>query len=294
MKKVITLALTLAAFNTYSHAQDFYLKIGLGYAVAHNGQTVNYAERPYNGSLNTNTGYIGINSSASLAAGVNGVIGAGCLFNKHIGIELNAGIGIAPQKYTSQEPNANGSGTDVNITQYAKLPILLQPALVLQTGGEKVNVYTRTGISLPIYCRTIREDANTNEPGNGAIETDVYTYNLHNHFSIGFNAAIGVQFNFKSRTKLFIEGNLLSMSLYPKVAEMTKVTANGQSSYNGKSFLSYIPADEREIYFKKDSNFLTGNEAPAYSIPFSNAGIQVGISTELGHNKHKKHKALTY
>ncbi len=273
MKKYLTIAVCMLS-SLYVNAQAFYIKGGLGYAFPQAGQSIDGNAYPYNGSVTKNansTFTYNYKTGASFSAGFQGTVGAGYMFNDHVGVELDFIGGLAPKKYTSSAYNVPlDTAIQGNIInkQYAKSFFLVAPQLVVQSGGTVWNVYARGGIVLPLYTHIAQEVSFTNLPGNGAIETQVNTYDLTTNFSVGLTGAIGLEFNLNDNVSLWGELNMLSMSLNLKEQDLTGISVDGQS-YSLTGQTTAFP------YSKK---FTTGGNTNAtYSMPFSNIGIHAGI-----------------
>jgi hypothetical protein len=194
MKKIGLLAFVLSAISNVSNAQ-FYLKAGIGYAFAQAGQTIDGTATPYSGTLTINTTNSSLSyaiKSASYSAGVQGAFGFGYLFTGHIGVQLDANIGIASHKYSFTESNVNiGSGIlgNVSYVQKAKTPVILSPSVVLQTGGSVWNIYSRFGLALPLSTRISQDEIVSNAAGTGALTINDFNFQIKNSFSLGFTAA---------------------------------------------------------------------------------------------------------
>ena len=282
MKKIYCLIVLLAAAMCNAKAQ-FYVRAGLGFAMPQAGQTMDGTGQGYNGSQ-TYTTYTQVYNvkPTSFSTGVHGVLGVGYMFSDHVGVQLDGDAGLSTKKYTFSIDNVSVGGvpSNVDIVQRAKGPFVVIPSLVLQTGGEKINLYTRVGVALPLSTKIVQDQILTNLPGNGAVEVDDFTLNIKNSFSLGFSAAAGVQYKLSEKLSLWGEISMLSMSVYIKEADLTAVTANGQSVA-----LSQVSGAQVVKYSKNaivDSN---GAQQPTYSQPFSNVGIQVGIKFTLGEKR---------
>jgi Outer membrane protein beta-barrel domain len=296
MKRLFSLAVMALVFNAGAQAQGFYIKGGLGYGFAQAGSTIdNTSNLPYNGQIsNTTSGANSIQSysvkKASFSAGLNGVAGCGYMFNKNIGIELDAAIGLAAKKYTGTITNieVDSIASDLSTKQYAKTPVVLMPAIVLQTGGDVVNFYARGGIVLPLNSKIIQEQALTNEPGTGALETDVFTWQQKNYFSLGYTGAIGMQYRRSKNVSFWVEATLLSMSLYTKEADLTDVTVDGSSGY-----LSQVPTNQRVVKYSYNVSVVNNDpyHQPVFTVPFSNVGINAGIKYTFNRKEREKRPA---
>jgi len=299
MKRVtlITIAL-LICFFVNTNAQGLYVRGGVGYSFQLAGQTIDGNGNVLNGSLNNFKNVFGADSfalynvkKASFSSGFHGYVSVGYMLNNHIGVELGGDFGLSLTKYTGTYDNVPGVDTipsTITQKQYAQIPIVLMPMLVLQTGGTRVNLYARGGFALPIKSKMIQDILYVNEPGTGAQIPIDATWEIKNRFSLGFTGAMGIKYNISSRSSIFGEVSILSLSLYPKEADLTNVTVNGQGGY-----LQYITP--RQINYSNKATVMSNNnltptvsiDQPEYSVPFSNVGINVGYSYTLFSNRHR-------
>jgi len=287
MKKICCFILSSLATIHVATAQ-FYFKAGLGYAIPQSGQTMDGTATPYNGTMTINSNALTQTysiKSASFSAGAHGFLGIGYLISNHAGIELHGDFGLSTKKYTFTINNVmlNGVESNVNIEQKAKGLFILSPSLVLQTGGESVNLYTRIGVALPINSKINANQIQSNLPGTGA--PSVYNFGLQvtNSFSPGFSAAAGVRYKLSDKISIWGELSVLSLNLYIKESALKSFTYNGRSQN-----LSYVTSPHVVKYSK--NVIVDSNQAslPTYTQPFSNAGLNVGISFNLSEKKRKK------
>ena len=294
MKKIsLVLAFSVAA---YSASAQLYLSFGLGYAFAQAGQTMYDTPIPYNGfptgisgSRNnpSSSSYTYNIKSASFSSGVQSAISMGYMFSENVGIQMDAAIGLSNTKYTFNDDNANLgtaaaplAGT-ISTVQHAKTPVLLMPALVLQTGGDKINLYTHFGVALPLNTKIIQEQVISNNAGTGAIEVDDFKWQIKSSFSLGFTAAAGVKYKITDRVSIWGELSLLSMSLKAKEQDLQSLTQNGQSIA-----LSSYPYPTTIKYSKTATVDSSLSSFPTYAQPFSNVGLKVGITIDLTEKKY--------
>lgn len=273
-----SLLLLASLFAASSFGQGFCFRAGLGYAIPQAGQTMDGTGTPYNGSVNYATRSYNI-KAASFSAGVHTYAAFGYLFNKHVGVEVGADIGILPKKYSYQLKNVTfGSGVpgDVTIKQQALLPIFFTPALLVQSGGEKFNVFSRFGVAIPFSKDVTVDQIQVNAPGTGARTEEDFTFTMQNKFSLGFAAAAGIEYKLSNVFSVWAECSMLSLSLYTKHSELTAVTVNG-NSYPTSSVTGAPPVN----YNRSGILDTTGATQPAYSMPFSNFGFNVGIKIAM-------------
>ncbi|MCD6010180.1 MAG: hypothetical protein K0Q79_42 [Flavipsychrobacter sp.] len=271
----------VALLSTQCSAQGFYFRAGMGYAVPQAGQTLDGAGTLYNGSLNYATQSYSM-KKASFSAGVHGHAAFGYMAGKNVGMELAADIGLLCKKYEAQISNVTLQGVPYNIriTQQA-MPVIINPTIVVQNGGEKWNIYSRLGLAIPLFTDIVRDEIFTNVPGSGAATTEDYTIQMKNSFSLGFTGAAGVEYRLSSRMSLWAEISILSMSVYIKEAELTAITRNGQSYQ--------VPANQVIKYTRSGVIDTTGNTQQAYSQPFSNFGFNVGIKINMSKRSRGTH-----
>ncbi len=277
MKKLSLLLLT-TALSTLCLAQGFYFRAGLGYALPMAGQTLDGTGTPYNGSMNYAVKNYNI-KGASFSAGVQTYADFGYMVGKHVGAQIGMNIGLLPRKYTYHANNVTfGSGVQGNVTieQKALLPIFITPAIMIQSGGDKVNLFSRFGPVLPLSKDVTYDQIQENGPNTGAKTKEDYTFTIQNSFSVGFAAGAGVEYKLGKAFSLWAELSMLSLSLYTKHSELTAVTVNGQS-YPVSSVSGAPPVN----YTRSGVIDSTGTTQPAYSQPFSNFGFNVGIKINM-------------
>ncbi len=286
MKRVSCLIFALLVC-AYTASAQFYFKLGLGYAVPQAAQTIDGTGQPYNGSLNKTT-YTDVYNikSASFSAGMQGGLGLGYMFSDHIGIQLDANIGLSPKKYTFTIYNVIVQGvlSNVDVVEQAKTPLIVMPSLVLQTGGDPLNLYTRIGVALPLSSNITMDQIESNVPGTGATSVYDFSFQIKNSFSVGLAAAAGVKYKINDKISIWGELSMLSMSLYIKEADLQGFSYNGQSQS-----LSYVTSPHVTNYSKTavvDSN---GAQQPTYSQPFSNFGMNVGVTFNLSEKRRSHH-----
>ncbi len=277
MKK-LSFLLLCTLLPAFVFSQGFYFRAGLGYAFAQAGQTMYQNGIAYGGSLNYSTQNYSL-KSASLSAGVQSSLAVGYLINKNVGVQLDLNLNIAPKKYTftiNNAPFTGGFTGDVTLETQSKSLILTTPSVVLQTGGDVWNLYSRFGIVIPLNTKITQHETDINSPGTGARQVDVFTYEIKNSFSPGFSAAIGIQYKLNERLSLWGEASMLSLTQYIKQQELKEITVDGAgyplTSYTGNIITNY----SKNITVNSSQSNL-----PAYAQPFSNVGINFGIRVAL-------------
>lgn len=270
------------------HTPDkFYARIAMGYAFQHAGDIYDALGAPYSGTENyDNNGNLTDYSykKASLNTGVHGVLGVGYMLTRHIGVELSGDFGLAPKKYIY---NANGWDISVGytsnstLTEHAQAPVYLMPALVLQSGG-KLNLYMRAGLALPLNSKDIlnEQDVYPNGgPNSTGTEIDNVELVLKSSFSMGYTGAVGLSYELGEHAKVFVEANMLSLSVYAKSFDYT------QYNINGTNVLPQYQAQQQAQGASTGANFVFSGNANSptntlvtRSIPYSSIGLMVGFS----------------
>jgi hypothetical protein len=277
MKRLLVIAaLTISGFA--AQAQGFYFKAGLGYALPQAGQTLDNGGYPYSGS----SFYVSGSSFSSFEAkrvsfssGPNATLGAGYAFNSNLALELNANIGLSNTKYTATHHFPVTAGTyDIELTQYTESMQLLLPSVVLRSGKKKAQIYLRASVIVPANVKITAEskehfeDLNGDNQANYITEQDVRTYS-----GLGFGGATGFSYNISPNMKLWGEVALMSLSLYVRETELVMLQRDGIN------LLSNVPQQNRTINYANQN--VNGAE-PTYSLPFSNIGVNIGVSYHLG------------
>lgn len=283
MKKTLLSIAALLLISASADAQ-FYYRAGIGYAFPQAGQTMAGQEWPYSGSVSNSVAYS--ISGASFSAGLQGGLALGYNFTRNVGVQLDAQATLSSKTYDFSLSNitVGGVASNVTISQHAKFPINLVPSIVVRTGGDPWDIYCRMGVALPLSTTIEKQNIITNLPGTGAITRTIETWDIHSSFTAGFAAAAGFEYKFGS-TSFWAEVSLLSMAPYIKEAELTAY------SYNGQNINLNALSGTMKINYSKNVTLDTANGAtqPAYSQPFSNVGINIGIRQSFGEPKRKGH-----
>ena len=259
-------------------SKPFYMRVGLGYGLAMSGNVGNG-----NGTIvtvaNDETFKV---QPYSYGAGLSGTLAVGYNVNKNLGVEMIATSTVAGKKYeyTSIYEFTSGGTTYAEkavVTTYGNT-LLLQPAIVVQSGGAKTNVYARMGVIVPIM-NSLASDVDYSENMNNNVEKTTEEYSMY--FSLGASGAVGASFNLSYNLRLYTELCLVSYSPYLAKGSRTSYTRNGVE------YLSYLSLKDREIEFKKSGTITSSQDpdkptvAQTQAIPFSNMGINAGIVIQL-------------
>jgi len=288
MKKTFVILLAFLWVSAAGHAQGFFFRAGLGYALPMAGQSIDGSGTPISGSRTTSTYQQPFKvDNASFAAGMQGAIGFGYMFSPNAGVQLDVHVGLQAKKYTFKDNNVLidfGQGAiprNITTIQQADMPVMIAPQLVLKTNGPKINVYSRFGMVVPLMTDVLQDSYVENAPGTGSKTTYLFSSRLKSRFSLGFTAAAGAQYRVNSRLNIFAEVSILSLSTYLKQSNLEGFAINGQP-------LSVSNVSPQTITYTKNGVLDTnGTTQASYSLPFSNVGFNVGVSVSLGKGSRK-------
>lgn len=294
MKKLaLPVILSLCICNAIS-AQQAYFRGGLGYGIAHGGevQAPVYSYSPVS-ALPINGTYSGINlpgnesnsfelKRVSYTTGLQGILAAGMMFGKHIGVDVATGLGLATPQMNStlyiEQPDLK---VRMDVAQQANLPVMISPTIVIQSGGEKINAYARGGITLPVKTAIFQELTYVSEQYNPADNDYVITrVNITEEFRMRFNpgvtGSIGASMKTAKQVTFWAELYLLSMNLFYKKSVISSFDVNGQS------VLNQLSQTEKETRYEfKSNNSGNTNITPTFQAPFSNIGLHAGVRIAL-------------
>jgi len=291
MKKSLIVILAILAMapsfaqrkkTTNKFSPSFAMRAGFGYAFPiAGGDAMSYEShlQPINGAQS----YDGVYSTydlkkASFAAGFSAVIAPCFMFSEHIGIELGLGLGVSMKKYTLNYISTNPAGSfRENFTSYAKLPVVLMPALVVSSGNTRLSAYARAGLTLPVSAKIVTE-GHYYDNTNG---TQTSVFELKNAISIGACGAAGARYKMNSFMGLWLEVNGMAATLKPKTGQYTSINQNGQQvlPYFNVNDIHY---EYQNNYSERDNkNTNEPTKSNAFSAPFSNIGVGIGISISL-------------
>jgi len=97
-------------------------------------------------------------------------------------------------------------------------------------------------------------------------------------FNLGFSGAMGVSYRTSENFSLWVEGNLVALSVYPKEADITVHTIDGAAT-------TALPLPSSKITYISSGKPNSDNNNVSFSIPFSSVGFILGGSYNLGKRK---------
>jgi outer membrane protein W len=258
-------------------SSGLYARAGAGYAFPTASQTRDVDGFPINGSAtyNNTQGFTAMDMKKfSFSSGVVANVGLGYMFNNNLGIELNTMLCVKMNTATAHNNYPVGVSTnsyDVSqiATVNAKLPVILSPSLVLQT-GKRIKLYMRGGIALPVKTRMQAETNNTDYM-TGYTTTVSWKQDLKMKFNIGFSGACGVKIPVSKHVMIYGEASVLSLSLYIKESTLTEYYQNGIN----------LTSRITNPKLKYGTSIGGSNTYGTYSMPFSHVAGNFGIEIEL-------------
>jgi hypothetical protein len=291
MKKMSFFAM-LCLFCGAANAQ-FYLNANIGYAIPAAGQTISGAGVPYSGTASA-TAVFSV-KDATFSSGIQCTAGVGYLINDHLGVQLDALVGLVTKQYSYTDYGVNvyyGSSaspvlSDVTYKLQAATPVVLSPSLMLQTGGKVWNIYSRFGVALPVNTAIDESRIFSNAPNTGAHTVTEEKWQFTSYFSPGYTAAAGVSRKMSGQLSLRVEVSTLSLSAYVKQQDLTGYIRNGQS-YN----IAQLSGNKTYYYSKSGTEDTDFVHRPTYSQPFSNIAFNIGIQYTL--SQRHTHSAMKH
>lgn len=274
MKKLILPV--LAVFSLGTASAQLNLGVSVGYGLGSPGHVL--------GTNTTSTGssYSEKNIYGTLGSGLQANLTPGYMFGEHFGIELGLN-GFFGSKTTVGE--ATLSSGNYKHTQ-ASSQFRISPAIVVKSGGEKLSVYARGGLVLPLLGSVKSE---INDATNPAAVT-VMELKTSGKVSLGYTGAVGLNVHFGQKMSFFAELGANSLRVKSKETELTKYTVNGTDQ------LSNVPTYGKKTTYVDEltnssnnasvnpsgTNTNNAKEDLRQVANFSNFFIQVGIKFSFG------------
>lgn len=266
-----------------------YARLGVGYGFTHAGQTtvpvVTGGVYYVSGTQDFTIGASGQTEKLTvnrISFGTGGTLTAagGYMITPHIGLELGITAILLPTEYKFTTTTNGSTTANSNRSTKAQVPLYIIPALLFTTNGPGARVYARMGLALPISNRIRTAQTYTNN--SAGIAPTVYEFELTNSFSIGFQAAAGLNYPVTDRVALWGEVTGISRNAYAKKLEMTGYTVNGVNQ------LSKLPTSQKVVEYEFDRSYSSSASNPnaptkytTSSIPYSSIGLSIGVKLEL-------------
>lgn len=278
MKKIV-LSLCLIAIACSSYGQKIYFRAGGGYGIPVAKQTIGQTYfRSYDPQTQEQT-YTVEDVSASFGSGVNFNVGAGYMFSKYLGVDLNIQY-LKSKKYEISDRETNvGQGVDNETQTINANAIFINPALIITPGtGSKVP-YGRFGVIIGAPKIKGKESYYYDQDG---IDEEEREWEMKKGTAFGFQGAVGLNWAIANALDIYAEVNFISMTYYPGEMELTKDISNGDD------ILDDLDVREKKTIFKKKIELTEGSDPDEpsqslrQSLPFSSVSLQIGVKFTLG------------
>ena len=251
MKKLVALLVIVAAFlmtSTDTKAQNFFIKIGGGYALGNSTSLLNVS-----GDSGTTTGNYG-----SYGEGITPALSLGYTFNPYIGIEVG-GTYLLGKKHEFTRTFGTITSTE---KQYGS-GILITPSIFVQAPMKNMTPYARFGGVIGL----VKVKTETTQSGTGASTgTDIDEYS--GKMGLGMNGAFGIKFKAGKMLDIFAELFGTSMNYGPEKRENTE-------TYSGGTL-------DPTVTYEEEYSSTATNTSLTPRLPFSNFGLNVGVVLTFG------------
>lgn len=211
MKKGLLLGVLLLGAGAVS-AQNLYVGLQAGYGIGTPGDMLGQTTVVSSNGDQTTTAIYG-----SLGGGINIGLNAGYMLSEHFGAELGFSY-LMGSSVTSTDFSTTAGKTTLTAKS---TQVRIAPSLIVTTGGDFA-VYGKGGLVLPISGSTVSEYRD--DTGLLSIERD---YESKGATSLGFQGAIGVNYNLSDNLSLFGELGAVNLRIKSGTRTMTRSMAGG-------------------------------------------------------------------
>ena len=253
-------------------------------------------------------------AKGSYGHGMNFTLGLGYTANKYFNFEL----GISYLKSATISVDQTRQLTLFTGLSYVYIPaylnahittnafgISISPAVTIQAPikHSKFMPYARLGVSLPIFGGLT--DHITIDQNSGITTLIQAPYFLGKHtevtlttqgsISVGFNGAIGVKYNVLPYLSVFAEVNGQYLTTRAKSSKITQWDADGVSQINNRgvyrtqfNYVDQLNGTSNNAQYNNSYSASKPKDDVMPVGPFSNLGLNIGVSLNLGKKTLKK------
>lgn len=270
MKKLILPVLAVMAMGTAS--AQFNLGISAGYGIGTPGQVLG-TENVIDGSSIVTSSK---NIYGTLGNGVHVNLTPGYMLGDHFGLELGLNGFFGSKTTVSETEGPLGKST---ITQ-SSTQFRITPALFIKSGGEKISVYARAGLLLPLLG-SVKADVSSNLNPSAEVDRESKT---QGKVSLGYTGAVGLNVHFGKKFGIFAEVGANSLQVKSKTTKVTKYTVGGVdqlvTEYNKK--VNYVDEINSSSNTGANADPNKPQEQLRQIANFSSFFLQVGIKITFG------------
>jgi hypothetical protein len=269
--KTLILLITVYFMSKPLTAQYAYFHLGGGYGLP--SSPVNFDG--LSNSTDDGTTVTNEQIKLSLGKGINLNGAFGYMFNDYFGAELGVNylMSSAWESKSTTTDGPNNSAITVNTIDASMTRI--NPMFILQSESSAITPYAKLGMM--IGFGTIKNTINLTDDNFGNAIKLEGEYEMSGGIGIGFNAALGANFEIGDNMFLFGELAFVNMSYSPTKGEITKYNANGND------LLSDMDVSDKKVEFV-DSYELNGPQPstePSKELknknPFGSVGLNIGF-----------------
>lgn len=270
-KTLLTGALLISTSMAFS--QSYYAGINVGYGFSGPSEAIGTIETINSSFESTETNIYG-----TYGSGLNLGLNLGYMVSDHIGFDLGLNYLMGPDVKTMDVTVAGSSGSAVvtsKSTQYRA-----QPSIILSTGGDKVSVYTRSGLVIPLGGTTITQYRDDIDPSD-KIEAD---YESGGTFSLGFQGALGASISLGEKLSFFGEFTVINLRIKSESLTMTRYTVNGndelgnQPTYGKETiYLDELTPSSNNFDYNSGASLDKAKESLANTSNYNSMFINIGI-----------------
>lgn len=280
MKKAILLSILLSSFSGLIVAQGIYIRAGSGYGlpVASSiiGENYTYSFI-INDQITDEETSSGEAVSASYGAGANLSFAIGYKFNENLILDLNI-LYLVGRKFESSYYNYEDDFDYIiyeknTYTSYSR-GLFFNPGVIFSAGFGNLAPYSKIGII--VGSPRVKEDNNYYTYDDGATsETDI-NWEYGSGLAIGFQTAVGINWEINEKLDIFSEINFVSMSYYAKEGNIEEYTQDGSN------ILDQLPYYDSHTVYRKEIDLLTTYNPDNPRIMTRESRAFSSISAQLG------------
>ena len=269
MKKIIlSIAVVIAAYG--ANAQGFYGELSVGYGMGNPSEVLG---QTYVSGLGT---YSSENNYGTIGQGLNITLTPGFMITEHFGIDLGISYFMGAKKIMDDQTNSTNANEFYKSTAQSN-QLRLIPGLIVSTGvTNKVSGYAKVGLVAPVMGVTKGEVNNGYMVGPNAV-TIVAKREVKGALSVGFKAALGINYNLSETISLFGEIQSISLFIKQKSSKFTEFSVNNVDIKDNAPMMEAAGYSLTTDYLDKIDNNSGNNKALAGKTTFNQVGINLGL-----------------